>query len=366
VAGCPIVTDSSVCLVLASSTGGVGVHVLSLVRELTVAGWQVQVAAPSSTLDVFDFVAAGAQVVKLPIAGPRSYPVAARALRFAGADHDVVHAHGLRAGAVAGLALAGRSTPLVVTWHNAVQPGGRVKRLVEGAGEAFVARAATITLVASSDLGVRVRELGARDVRAGLVAAPAVHVTRTATQVRTELGIADRRLLAVIVGRLHPQKDQAIAVSAAARWRNAGIPVEVVIAGDGPLRNVLQDQIDALDAPVRLLGRRSDVSDLLGASDLALLPSRWEARALVAQEALALGIPLLATNVGGMAELVGPGAVLVPPGDLDAFAAAGARLLMHADERARIGAAGLVRSADWPNEADTGRMVSAVYRELIG
>ncbi len=84
--------------------------------------------------------------------------------------------------------------------------------------------------------------------------------------------------------------------------------VFVGIAGDGPLRAMLTDQIAAADAPVHLLGRRSDIADLLAAADLVVLPSQWEARSLAAQEALLAGRPLVATAVGGLPKLLGAGA----------------------------------------------------------
>ena len=73
---------------------------------------------------------------------------------------------------------------------------------------------------------------------------------------------------------------------------------------------------------MRLLGRSDDIGSLLGAADLALLTSTWEARALVAQEALLAGVPLVSTRVGGIEELVGSAAVLVTPGDVEEAATA--------------------------------------------
>src|SRR5664279_3135952 len=140
-------------------------------------------------------------------------------------------------------------------------------------------------------------------------------------QVRAELG-ADGRPLVLCVARLHPQKGLGTLVAAAAAWR-AREPVPLtVIAGSGPLEPVLRAQVEAAGLPVRLLGRRTDVADLLAAADVVVLPSRWEARALAAQEALRAGRPLVATAVGGLPALLGNAAVLVPPDDPAALAAA--------------------------------------------
>ena len=91
-----------------------------------------------------------------------------------------------------------------------------------------------------------------------------------------------------------------------------------MIVGEGPLRTELEARVAADRSQVRLLGHRDDIASLLAAADIALLTSTWEARALVAQEALLAGVPLVSTRVGGIEELVGDAAVLVEPGDLAA------------------------------------------------
>ena len=73
-----------------------------------------------------------------------------------------------------------------------------------------------------------------------------------------------------------------------------------VVAGEGPEREKLQRRITGERLQVSLLGRIDDLSSLLGAADVALLTSTWEARALVAQEALLAGVPLVSTRVGGI------------------------------------------------------------------
>jgi len=229
------------------------------------------------------------------------------------------------------------------------------------AGERVVARAATVTLAASADLAVRARELGARDVRTAPVALPIRRPARSVEQVRAELEIEGRRLV-VVVGRLHPQKAHDIVIRAATGWRET----EVVIAGDGPAHDQLTALRDELRSPVRLLGRRTDVPDLVAAADVVVLASRWEARALVAQEALLAGRPLVATAVGGLPELLGDGAVLVPPADVQALRQAVLRLLddpVTADALARRGR---LRAAEWPTAADTLDQLEATYRELLG
>jgi glycosyltransferase involved in cell wall biosynthesis len=329
-----------VLLVLGTSAGGVGVHVRSLAAGLAGRGAEVTVAAPASTQDVFGF----ARHAPVDV-GLRPHPArdarALRRLRRLARGADVVHAHGLRAGALAVLA---RSAPVVASWHN---PGtGRAGRALER----LVARRADVVLAASEDLAARARAAGARDVRLAPVAPPPLEPTGR------DPGLGHPLVLAV--GRLHPQKGYDVLLAALPHLADA----VVAVAGDGPLAAEL-----AAAAPqVRWLGRRSDVADLYAAADVVVLPSRWEARSLTAQEALRAGRPLVATAVGGLPALLGDGAVLVPPGDAEALGRAVRRLLDDPAAAADLAERGRRVAAGWPDEADAVAQAAALYAELLG
>ncbi|MFI7160351.1 glycosyltransferase family 4 protein [Micromonospora chalcea] len=356
----------SVALVLASSTGGVGQHVRSIAGGLTEAGASVLVCGPAATEEQFGFTGVGARFtpVEIPASPTPGDARAVTAVRRALADTpvDVVHAHGLRAGLVA--ALARPTAPLVVTWHNAVLAKGlrgAASRLVER----IVARSVRVALGASADLVDRAAALGAADARRAPVAAPTLPPPgRRRAAVRAEFGVTADRPLILSVGRLHPQKRYDVLIDAAARWRTRTPAPVVVIAGSGPAYLPLAARISAARAPVTLLGHRTDVADLLAGADLAVVTSDWEARQLFAQEALRAGVPLVATAVGGLPELVGDGAVLVPPGDVDAVDAAVRDLLDDPVRRAEVGRRGLARAATWPTEADTVAALADLYAEL--
>ncbi|WP_433532702.1 glycosyltransferase family 4 protein [Micromonospora sp. CA-263727] len=356
----------TVVLLLASSTGGVGQHVRALARGLTAAGESVLVCGPAATQEQFDFVAAGARFrpVEIPATPTPADARAVAALRraLAGERVGVLHAHGLRAGLVA--VLARPAAPLVVTWHNAVLAGGLrggLSRLVER----IVARGARVTLGASGDLVERAAALGATDARLAPVAAPALPApSRRRAAVRAEFAVAAEQPLILSVGRLHPQKRYDVLVDAAARWRDRTPPPAVVIAGSGPAYLPLAARISAARAPVTLLGHRTDVADLLAGADLAVVTSDWEARQLFAQEAMRAGVPLVATAVGGLPELVGDAVVLVPPGDVDAVDAAVRGLLDDGPGRAELGRRGAARAETWPTEAETVAQLVALYAEL--
>jgi glycosyltransferase involved in cell wall biosynthesis len=256
--------------------------------------------------------------------------------------------------------------PLVVTWHNALLASGLRGRALT-LMQRRVARSAQITLAASADLVTRAVQLGGRDVRLGAVAAPELAAPlRSPAAVREELGIPQDAPLLLSVGRLHPQKRYDVLVEAAARWRDRRPAPVLAIAGTGPDYMPLAAQISASRAPVTLLGHRTDVADLLGAADLAVVSSDWEARQLFAQEALRAGVALVATAVGGLPELVGDAAVLIPPGDTGALDAAVTRLLDDPELRARYAARGRVQSGSWPTETQMVDQIAAVYAELTG
>lgn len=360
-----------VVLVLASSTGGIGVHVASLVEGL--AGHQgadvrVFVAGPAASDRQFRFTERGATFtpVEIPVNLHPSDVRAVRGLRqlISTVRPDIVHAHGLRAGLAS--TLARPACPLVVTWHNSPLRGGlrgRVHTLVER----IVGRAASVTLCASADLVERAKAVGATDARLAPVAAPAPHRSkRPRSAMRAHLGVEEGTLLVLSVGRLHPQKGYSTLIEAAARWRDIQPVPRVFIAGEGPSYLDLAAQISQLRAPVTLLGHRTDIGDLLAAADLAVVTSLWEARQLFTQEAMISGVPLLATAVGGIPELVGEAAELIPPSDVDALDRAVRRLAADPALRSHLALSGTQKASTWPNEQSTIGGVLGVYGELAG
>jgi glycosyltransferase involved in cell wall biosynthesis len=353
-----------VLLVLAESAGGIAAHVRSLCELLPAQGVDVTVIGPHFTLERLHLTSRSDHTVAAPVGGgaPTAWRAARRLIRQESARVDLVHAHGLRAAAACGHGTAGR--PLLATWHNAAR-GGVGRRVAHRGLERVAARVADLTLTASDDLAERARQAGGHDVRTVLVVAPPLPAaSRSRAEVRAELGVGDRPLV-LAVGRLHPQKRWDVLVDAAAGWSSRlAEPPAVVIAGAGPTEDRLRSRIGALGAPVTLLGHRADVADLLAAADVVALTSEWEARALVAQEALAQGVPLVATSVGGIPDLVGDAAVLVPPGDADALRAALDRVLAEAPLRRELRERGRRRAAAWPDLAASVAELAGIYRSV--
>jgi glycosyltransferase involved in cell wall biosynthesis len=330
----------------------------------------VVVLGPGETERSFGFTEAGARFAAVDIADRPRPPADLRAigeLRRALAGAHVVHAHGLRAGGLAALALTGRRRPaLVVTLHNARPAGGR-SGTVYSALERLVAREASVVMAVSADLEAAMRSRGAGDVRHALVPAPPSATGLAApADIRRDLGVDADVPLVLAAGRLASQKGYPLLLDAATRWADLTPRPMVLVAGEGPLHEELAARIAAEELPVRLLGRRDDVPSLLAAADVFVLPSVWEGQPLAAQEALRVGVPIVATAVGGVPEVVGDAAVLTPYGDADALAAAVARVLSDPVERERLRAAALTRAAELPDDEDAVDQVEALFREVVG
>ncbi|SNT59309.1 Glycosyltransferase involved in cell wall bisynthesis [Streptosporangium subroseum] len=362
---------SRVAFVLGTSAGGVGRHVAMLAGGLVRGGHRVVVAGPPSTEEAFGFGGLGARFVPVPISD-RPHPLndlrAVRALRaLRGAQ--AVHAHGLRAGALAALALTGTRTGLVVTLHNAATASGAIGAIY-GVLERIVARRADRVLVVSPDLGERMTALGARHVEAAVVPAPAPALPdREPHEIREELGTGDRAVF-LTVARLAQQKGLETLLDVAAALAAGRPPGELarrlvfLVAGEGPLREALQGRIDGENLPVRLLGNRDDVEDLLRVSRALVVPSRWEGQPLNVQEALRAGTPIIATAVGGIPGMVGDAGLLVPYGDVGAMCDAIGRVLADDDLTRSLAEAAARRGRELPGEERALKAVLAVYGAL--
>ena len=371
-------TGVRVAYVVGTVAGGTGEHVAMLARGCAARGIAVTVIGPGRTGRRFFPAGAGAagapqgSFVALGIADrPRPARDARAGVRLRGTlarlRPGVVHAHGLRAGAVAALAMAGRRPrgPLAVTVHNA-PPGGGAPGAVYAVLERIVAHRADVVACVSADLAARMRGRGATDVCRAL--GPAVPAPAPAGQAvaaaRAGLGEGSHPVV-LAVGRLAPQKGFCTLLAAAARWRDRDPAPLLALAGLGPLDQELRAQADAAGIRARFLGQRDDVPALLAAADVVVVPSVWEGQPLIVQEALRAGRPLVASRVGGIPELTGEdGAVLVPPGDAGALATAVRSVLDAPGLAATLSAAALARAAALPTQQDAVEAALALYQRM--
>jgi glycosyltransferase involved in cell wall biosynthesis len=352
-------------------SGGTASHVAALARGCAGRDTVVSVFGPEQTRQLF-----GPQVAFTPVQiadRPRPARDAAAIMRLRrqlrSARPDVVHAHGVRAGAFAAFALAGlppaARPALAVTVHNG-PPEGRAARAVYSVLERVCARRGDAVLCASADLVARMRKLGAAGAQQfDVPAAPAKPPSAAAVgRAAADIG-ADGRPVVLAAGRLVAQKGFDVLVAAAGHWRDRPATPRTVIAGGGPLAAELAAQAQQAGADVLLLGERGDIAALLAVADVFVLPSRWEARALILQEALRAGRAIVATRTGGTPALTGEdAAILVPPGDDRALAGAVLAVLDDSSLAARLAEAARARAATFPTEADAVRAACALYRRL--
>jgi glycosyltransferase involved in cell wall biosynthesis len=397
-----------VAFVLGTSAGGLGRHVRMLAAGCAARGETVAVFGPARTDRDFGF-----SVPCPPGSGAaaKDSPSAARPVTFAAVEiadrprvlrdlraisrlrrllrsaaPDVVHAHGLRAGALSAIAIAFGRVPaaLVVTVHNA-PPAGGVTGAIYRVLELIVARNAASVLCVSPDLEDRMRTAGARRVAHAVVPAPLVTLTapspaptpsaapalpaiapdvsaETRAEIRGEFGAGP---VVLAVGRLAAQKEFAVLLDAAVRWRDLRPEPSLVIVGEGPLEEELKDRSASLGLAATFTGRRSDVPALLAAADVFVLPSAWEGQALILQEALHAGAPIVATRVGGNPDLLGEdAALLVPPGDPQSLADAVRSVLTDPALADRLRRAALDRARALPTENDAVAAALAEYRHV--
>jgi glycosyltransferase involved in cell wall biosynthesis len=167
----------------------------------------------------------------------------------------------------------------------------------------------------------------------------------------------------ITVGSVIDQKGHDVLVAAAARaaggWR-------ATVIGDGPDRPGLAARADRQGLPVAFAGWREDVEAELDRAAVACLPSRWESAPYAALEAMRAGLPLVASDVDGLRDLVqdGVNGVLVPPEDPAALAGALDRLAAMPELRTRLGAAARVRAAEFTSDR-MARETAAVYGSAV-
>ena len=164
---------------------------------------------------------------------------------------------------------------------------------------------------------------------------------------RATLGLEADELVIGTVGRLVTVKDQATLLKALALVRDRGLMFSAVVAGAGPLHQDLLAQKQALGLDkVHFLGNRHDVDKILAAFDIFVLSSQSEGLSNTIQEAMATGLPVVATRVGGADELVveHETGLLIPPGDPAGLAAALERVALDSALRAGMGLAGRRRA----------------------
>ena len=290
---------------------------------------------------------------------------------------DLVHVRGMgNEGFHGALAAAiARCPRVLVSVHGSVRElsaRGSVRyRLIGSFLEPATIRLAThvVTVCRSATDTALVRGAGGRLV--GVVpngVDPAEPDPRARARLRARLGISAAEVVLVAVGRLSLEKGHLVLADALDRLAAAGHRPTVLVIGEGPDRTVIQQRYrDVKGSPVHLMGHRENVFPYLAAADVFVFPTLHENLSNALIEAMASGLPVIATSVGGNVEVLqGGGGRLVPAGEAPALAEAIAHLISGGPElRASVGAAARKNAVQ---NYSVARMVSgweSVYRRIL-
>ena len=327
----------------AQAAGGVRAHIRQVSQLLAKDGHQVLLAGPGNVISPAPGAVDGACLRTYQIdigARPSGADLKAlRQLKQLAATAQVIHAHGLRAGALAVLAVkrlpAAKRPRVVVTLHN-LPVGSAPTRLVGKALHLVVVKGADYVLTVSPDLLEKAKQLGLKAGEIAVVPAPARGCMDHAAQPEISQDSAqsldagsgvdsssgygassdtdcDAAPCLLTIARLAPQKGLDLLLEAATLIKQRGIDFTWLVAGDGPLKAQLNQQIADAALPVKLLGRREDIGALLSKADVVVQTSYWEGQPLTLREAMQAGRAIVATDVGGSAyTLAGCGQLVKP------------------------------------------------------
>lgn len=329
----------------AQAAGGVRAHIRQVSQLLAKDGHQVLLAGPSNVISPAPDAVGGACLRTYQIdigARPSGADLKAlRQLKQLATTAQVIHAHGLRAGALAVLAAkrlpAAKRPRVVVTLHN-LPVGSAPTRLVGKALHLVVVKGADYVLTVSPDLLKKAKQLGLKAGEIAVVPAPARSLSDCTGTASSETDFGTTASLdpasgpgagsgpgasseasfgaapcLLTVARLAPQKGLDLLLETATLIKQRGIDFTWLVAGDGPLKAQLNQQIDDAALPVKLLGRREDIGALLSQADVVVQTSYWEGQPLTLREAMQAGRAIVATDVGGSAyTLAGCGQLVEP------------------------------------------------------
>jgi glycosyltransferase involved in cell wall biosynthesis len=189
------------------------------------------------------------------------------------------------------------------------------------------------------------------------------------TLLRSELGVEDHEFLFLTVANLRPEKGYDVLLEAAKIVADSDIPIRIAAVGRGPLREALRARHAELGLGDRFqfLGQRDDVLQLLAGADAFVLASRHEGLPVALMEATSVGLPIVASRVGGIPQVLKEevDALLVPPGESGLLAQAMERLFSDPELRDRLGQRAKLRSSMF-DIAEANRAMGDIYLQVAG
>jgi glycosyltransferase involved in cell wall biosynthesis len=289
-------------------------------------------------------------------------------------DISIVHTHGVRANLVARLAAKQEGKPVVTTVHSVLDYDydSRLKanfariitRLTNNKTDCFIAISGAIK---NDLLKMGIPENKIELIYNGLDPGK-FNTNHNLQALRERLGIKPDRLVISMIARLHPVKGQEYFLQAARIIKESGIPAQYLLVGEGISRDKLEAMVDQLElrSDVIMPGYYSAVEDIYALSDIICLPSLMEGLGLVVLEAMYFKVPVIASNVGGIPEIIkdGVNGLLVKPRDSQALASAVIRVISDQKLRNQLIIEGQKKVSEFSPENMANR-VENIYNKLL-
>jgi glycosyltransferase involved in cell wall biosynthesis len=345
--------------------GGAEIQLVHLARGLSALGHRVTLCCiDRSTVEPEALTEAGVRLVELGARTRHGRPAAIARLARLARQSDVVHCTMWDSSLWGRIAAIAARRPVIVADH-------ATDRAVQVAASG-VSRARWIALhnrvLDRFTFATVICATSQREVLTGEGVAPEkiVHIPNgipvdevvrlaAAGPARSELGLPEPAPLAMQVGVFRAEKNQLGALEAFRRVRERVAGAQLVFVGDGPMREAVERRAGEIGAGewAHFLGHRSDVPALLEIADLMLQPSISDAMPMTVLESMALGVPVVATDVGDVRRVLGETGVCVAREDAESLAGECVRLFSDPALRARMGRAAAERARAY----DSSRMV---------
>jgi len=360
-----------------SSWGGNTAMVLALSQGLIAKGFRVELAAHPGQPYIEPFQQVGITVHEIGIGGKGDFLAPIKLANLIKKRNiNIVHSHTRPADLAAVFAGILTHKPTVITQHGNINLDRKTlkrRHNVFSFGYNLVLRKATRIAAVCEATQIeltRFCHVSPENIRViyNGIADKACSEGRSRENIRTELGIAPDVIIGLITGAIH-WKGHDVLAQVVAKLRMEFPNVIVLAAGTGPREAELREQISrlAIGDHFRMLGFRKDIPDLLAAADLFILPSQSEAFPVSILEAMRAGLPIVASNIGGIPEQVEDGisGLLVNPGSVDELADALGRLIANSELRRRMGENGRMKAREFTLERMVDGYIS-LYDQVLG
>lgn len=297
---------------------------------------------------------------------------------FRGKKFDIAHTHTAKAGALGRFAAFLAGVPVIIHTphgHNLYGYFGRIFTwwitAVERVSAVWTSKILALTLLEKNDY-----------LKYGIGKENSIEVVNTAVetdnyqrdsaarlQLRDAFHVPIGQSVVGMVGRLEKVKGPDIFVAAAKKVLSVRADVKFILFGDGSMRKELEDDVHScgLEGRIVFAGWRDDIQQVMSMLDILVLPSRNEAVGLVLIEAQACGLPVIASNVGGVPEAIKDGqtGILVEPEDPDGLGNAVTRLLDDVRSRVRMGESGRIWAGERFKADIMVNRLTEVYTSLL-